>query len=93
MIRFGGEQSPDILAYRHTYWKMTNLNSNWGGGGSSKAPSELKKIFHRSGPISWKMMASGKALIREGLMMMMRLCFRSGCLSLQQREGFHHQNS
>ena len=60
LIRFGGEQSPDILAYRHTYWKMTNLNSNWGGG-SSKAPSELKKIFHRSGPISWKMMASGEA--------------------------------
>ena len=59
LIRFGGEQSPDILAYRHTYWKMTNLNSNWGGS-SSKAPSELKKIFHRSGPISWKMMASGE---------------------------------
>ena len=90
MIRFGGEQSPDILAYRHTYWKMTNLNSNWGG--SSKAPSELKKIFHRSGPISWKMMASGKALIREGPLMM-RLCFRSSCVSLQQREGFHNQNS
>jgi len=58
--RFGGEHSPDILAYRHTYWKMTNLNSNWGS--SSKSPSELKKIFHRSGPISWKMMASGRAV-------------------------------
>ena len=27
--KFGGEANKDILVYRHTYWKMTNLNSNW----------------------------------------------------------------
>ena len=57
--RFGGESSPDLLAYRHTYWKMTNLNSNWGC--ATRSPSEQKKIFHRSGPISWRMMASGQS--------------------------------
>ena len=38
---------------------MTNLNSNWGC--ANRSPSEQKKIFHRSGPISWRMMASGQS--------------------------------
>ena len=27
--------SQDILVYRHTYWKMTNLNNNWGSSARS----------------------------------------------------------
>jgi len=59
--QFGGEQNENILVYRHTYWKMTNLNNNWSQG--SRSLSEQKKIFHRSGPILWKILASsGRAV-------------------------------
>merc|ERR550519_379876 len=39
---------------------MTNLNRNWGS--PTRSPSEQKKIFHRSGPISWKVLQSGRAV-------------------------------
>jgi len=57
---FGGESTVDLLVYRHTYWKMTNLNRNWSN--SSRSPSEQKKLFHRSGPINWKLLSSGRAI-------------------------------
>jgi len=55
----GGETSPDLLVYKHTYWKMTNLNSNWSA--QAKAPTEHKRHFHRSGVMVWKFVASGRA--------------------------------
>jgi len=57
---FGGEQTLDLLVYRHTYWKMTNLNKNWSN--SARSPTEQKKLFHRSGPINWKLLPSGRAV-------------------------------
>jgi len=58
---FGGEQNLDLLVYRHTLWKMTNLNNNWSS--SARSPTEQKKLFHRSGPISWKLLPSaGRAV-------------------------------
>jgi len=57
----GGQRSKDVLVYRHTYWKMTNLNRNWGGS-AGRTPSEQKKLFHRSGPISWRLLPSGRAV-------------------------------
>ena len=41
---FGGEQTLDLLVYRHTYWKMTNLNRNWSN--TARSPAEQKKPFH-----------------------------------------------
>ena len=42
----GGQRTTDVLVYRHTYWKMTNLNRNWGAA-AGRSPSEQKKLFHR----------------------------------------------
>ena len=33
--KFIDSHSQDILVYRHTYWKMTNLNNNWGSSARS----------------------------------------------------------
>jgi WD40 repeat protein len=57
---FGGEQTLDLLVYQHTLWKMTNLNNNWSS--SARSPTEQKKLFHRSGPINWKLLPSGRAV-------------------------------
>jgi len=56
--KLGGDKVMDPLVYKQTYWKMTNLTDSWSG----RSPSEQKKKFHRSGPISWKVLPSGRTL-------------------------------
>lgn len=56
----GVEKVMDPLVYKQTYWKMTNLSNSWSS--SSRTPSQQKKKFHRSGPISWKVLPSGRAV-------------------------------
>jgi len=56
----GGEKVMDPQVYKQTYWKMTNLSNSWSS--RSRTHSVQKKKFHRSGPISWKFLPSGRAI-------------------------------